>query len=91
MIYEVVSEVGRFGPLSEDHPMVSKWPRRCAECGAWIKAGDVPTFVNSMPAGSEDIMRAAEGKAYTAVVDIAHEGCAAPYREGGERWVGRSS
>jgi hypothetical protein len=79
-IYEVLSEPGRFKALPEDHPVATSGEHECPVCGVALKAGDVPTFVNGKPADAEEAVKAAEGRAYNALVQLAHESCAEPYR-----------
>jgi len=80
MIYEVVSERGRWGPISADHPAVQDLNLLCPECNEPIKTGDIPAFVNPMPDDAEDFVKAAAGKPYTASVVLAHESCVEKYR-----------
>ena len=73
-ISEVLSERGRFVPLSDGHPGVGAV---CPGCGEELKAGQRPSLVNPSPPGPED-----EGKAaYNAECVMAHESCAYPAAE----------
>ena len=71
-IREVLSDRGRFAPLSYGHPSIGQ---ACVACDGPIKAGHVVALVNGAPADEDEAVRAGEGRAYTAVAELAHEGC----------------
>lgn len=80
MIYEVVSEPGRWGPFSPDHPSVQDQNFKCPVCDEMFEPGDVPAFVNPMPTDADDFQKAVDGRPYTAEVQLAHEKCIKEYR-----------
>lgn len=80
MIYEVVSDVGRWGPMSPDHPALQNYNVKCPECGEMFESGDIPAFVNPMPDTVDDMLKAIDGKAHTTTVQLAHEACVEKYR-----------
>ena len=71
----VLSEKGRFDPLSPSHPAVDV--QVCPGCGELLQAGDVPSLVDPTPPPT------GVPGAYTAEVQMAHERCA--YPEGTDR------
>lgn len=74
---DVVSKLGRFAPLSADHPMVGD---RCVFCGQALSEGDRPALVEWGPGSDEDAAKAAEGRAHNVECKPAHERCAWPTR-----------
>lgn len=63
----------KYAPLSPDSPGVG---RTCILCRKEIRAGDETTLIPSGPASEKDREKMEQGRAYNAVAELVHWGCA---------------